>query len=199
MHTSRYAAVAAILAAGLIAGCGSSSTTTTSSSSTGAQPAAATVQSSSTAAAAGGAAPAALVTTKQGKLGTILAYGPKHVTVYLFEGDSGSHSSCTGACAHAWPPVIGKPSAGGRAVAADLGTTKRADGKLQVTYKGHPIYMFINDKDAGDAYGQGVKAFGADWYVLAPTGTKIEDSHSSSASSTSSSSGSGGGYSSNGY
>src|SRR5665213_776664 len=77
VHTSRYAAVAAILAAGLIAGCGSSSKTTSSKSTTGAQPAAATVQSSSTAAGAGGAVPAALVTTKSDKLGTVLAYGPK--------------------------------------------------------------------------------------------------------------------------
>lgn len=199
MQTSRYAAVAAILAAGLIAGCGSSSKATSSTSTTGAQPAAATVQRSSTAAGASGAAPAALVTTKQDKLGTVLAYGPKHMTVYLFEGDSGSHSTCTGACAAAWPPVIGKPSAGGSAVAADLSTTKRADGKLQVTYKGHPIYMFIKDKDAGDAYGEGVKAFGADWYVLAPSGSKIEDTHSSSAASSSSSSSSGSGYSNGGY
>ncbi len=196
MHTSRYAAVAAIVAAGLIAGCGSSSKTT---SSTGAQPAAAAAQSSSTAAGAGGAAPVALVTTKQDKLGTVLAYGPKHMTVYLFEGDSGSHSTCTGACAAAWPPVIGKPSPGGSAVAADLGTTARSDGKLQVTYKGHPIYGFVKDKDGGDAYGQGVKAFGADWYVLAPSGSKIEASHSTSAASSSSSSSSGSGYSNGGY
>ncbi len=195
MHTSRSAAVAAILAAGLVAGCGSSSKTTGSKRTTGAQAAAATVPSSSTAAAASGAAPAALVTTKQDKLGTVLASGPKHMTVYLFEGDSGSHSTCTGACAAAWPPVIGKPSAGGSAVAADLSTTKRSDGKLQVTYKGHPIYQFIKDKDSGDAYGQGVKAFGADWYVLAPSGSKIEDNHSSSSSSSSS----GSRYSNGGY
>jgi predicted lipoprotein with Yx(FWY)xxD motif len=197
VHTSRYAAVA-ILAAGLIAGCGSSSKTTSSQSTTSAQAAAATVQSSSTAAGAGGAVPAALVTTKQDKLGTVLAYGPKHMTVYLFEGDSGSHSTCTGACAAAWPPVIGKPRAGGSAVAADLSTTKRSDGRLQVTYKGHPIYLFIKDKDAGDAYGQGVKAFGADWYALTPAGSKIEDSHSSSPAASSSSS-SGSGYSNGGY
>jgi predicted lipoprotein with Yx(FWY)xxD motif len=194
VHTSRYAAVASILAAGLIAGCGSSSTSTSS-----AQPAAATVQSSSTAAGVSGAAPSALVTTKHAKLGTILAYGPKHLTVYLFERDSGPHSTCTGPCAAAWPPVIGKPSAGGSAVAADLGTTKRSDGKLQVTYKGHPLYMFIKDKDGGDAYGQGVKAFGAEWYTMAPSGSKVEGSHSSSAAtSTTSASSSSSGYSGGG-
>jgi predicted lipoprotein with Yx(FWY)xxD motif len=194
VHTSRHAAVASILAAGLIAGCGSSSKTTTS-----AQPAAATVQSSSTAstaAGAGGAVPAALVTTKHDKLGTILAYGRKRLTVYLFERDSGAHSTCTGPCAEAWPPVTGKPRAAGGAIAADLGTTKRADGKLQVTYKGHPLYLFVKDKDDEDAYGQGVSAFGAEWYVLAPSGSKVEEHHSSSGAS---SSGSSGGNSANGY
>lgn len=191
MHTSRFAVLAPILAAGLIAGCGSSSSTTS------AKPAAATVQSSSTAAGAPSSSNAALVTTKQNKLGTVLAYGPKRLTVYLFERDSGPHSTCTGACAMAWPPVTGKPSAQGGAVAADLGTTKRADGKLQVTYKGHPLYVFEKDKDSGDAYGQGVNAFGAEWYVLAPSGSKIEAKSAaagSNASSSSSSSSSGGGY-----
>ena len=194
MHPSRYAAVASILAAGLIAGCGSSATTTTH-----AQPAAA-VQSSTTAAGAGTAAPAALVSTKHDKLGTVLAYGPKHMTVYLFEGDSGSRSTCTGACAAAWPPVIGKPSAGGTAVAADLATTKRTDGTLQVTYKGHPLYLFIKDKDAGDAYGQGVKAFGAEWYALSPAGNTIDARHAApaAASTTASSSSSSPGYSAGG-
>jgi predicted lipoprotein with Yx(FWY)xxD motif len=182
VHRSRYAAVAAILAAGLIAGCGSSSTTTTSTTSTttSAQSAAATVQSSSTPAGVSGTAPAALVTTKHGKLGTVLAYGPKHLTVYLFERDSGPHSTCTGPCAAAWPPVTGKPSAGGSAVAADLGTTKRSDGTMQITYKGHPLYLFIKDKDDEDAYGEGVKAFGAEWYALSPSGGMVEEHHSSS-------------------
>ena len=198
MHPSRYAAVAAILAAGLIAGCGSSSTTTNRST-TSAQPAAATVQSSSTAAAAGSAVPAALVTSKQSKLGTILAYGPKRLTVYLFQGDSGTRSRCTGACAAAWPPIVGTPTAGGSALAADLGTSMRSDGRLQVTYKGHPLYLFIKDKDDGDAYGEGAKAFGAEWYALAPTGSIVQGSRPSSGSATSSSSSSGGRYSSGGY
>jgi predicted lipoprotein with Yx(FWY)xxD motif len=188
VHTSRFALLAPILAAGLIAGCGSSSSSTTS-----AQPAAATVQSSSTAAGAQSSS-VALITTKHNKLGTILAYGPKRLTVYLFERDSGPHSTCTGACAQAWPPVIGKASAHGGAVGADLGTTKRADGKLQVTYKGHPLYGFEKDKDDEDAYGQGVKAFGAEWYVLAPSGSKLEARSASADSATSSSSSSSSGY-----
>jgi predicted lipoprotein with Yx(FWY)xxD motif len=100
------------------------------------------------------------------------------LTVYLFEGDTGSTSSCSGACASAWPPVTttGTPTTTGSATAADLGTITRSDGTKQLTYKGHPLYYFIQDKDSGDAYGQGAKAFGASWYVLAPTGVKVDNS-----------------------
>jgi predicted lipoprotein with Yx(FWY)xxD motif len=117
------------------------------------------------------------VASKHGKLGTILAAGPKHLTVYMFEADKGTTSSCTGACAKVWPPVTteGKPAASGAAVAADLGSTMRSDGTEQVTYKGHPLYFYDDDKDSGDAYGQGSKAFGADWYVLKPNGSKVDE------------------------
>jgi predicted lipoprotein with Yx(FWY)xxD motif len=118
------------------------------------------------------------VQTKHAKLGTILAAGPKHLTVYMFEADKGTTSSCNGACASAWPPVTtaGSPTVAGSAVSADLGMITRADGTKQVTYKGHPLYYFDKDGDAGDAYGQGVKAFGADWYVLKPSGSKVDES-----------------------
>ncbi len=128
------------------------------------------------------------IATKHGKLGTILAAGPKHLTVYLFEADKGSSSSCSGACAKVWPPVTseGKATASGSAVSGDLGTTMRSDGTQQVTYKGHPLYFYDDDKDSGDAYGQGSKAFGAGWYVLKPSGEKL-DSDSAAKSSGSSS------------
>ncbi len=123
------------------------------------------------------AAPAAVVvSTKHAAAGTILAAGPRHLTVYLFEGDSGAASSCTGACAQAWPPVTGTPQAGGATAAAMLGTIHRADGTTQVTYDGHPLYFYTADKDDGDAYGQGIKSFGADWYVVAPSGGKVDNS-----------------------
>ena len=96
------------------------------------------------------------------------------MTVYLFEADKGSKSSCTGACAAAWPPVTGNPKAGAGAMAGDLGTITRPDGTKQVTYKGHPLYLYAKDGDAGDAYGEGLKQFGAGWYVLAPSGKKVD-------------------------
>ena len=134
--------------------------------------------SAATTASSGAPASGTPITAKHGKLGTILAAGPKQLTVYLFEGDKGAASACSGACASAWPPVTtaAVPSAGAGAIAADLGTITRADGSKQVIYKGHPLYFFIKDKDRGDAYGQGSKAFGADWYVLSPSGIKVDHS-----------------------
>lgn len=159
----------ALLSLLLAAGCGSSkSSTSSASTSTSAQstPAAAPVR----------------ITTKHDKLGTILAAGPKRLTVYLFEADSAGRSSCAGACVHAWPPVIGKPVAAGAVQAADLGTITRPDGSVQATYKGHPLYYFIKDKDDGDAYGQAVTAFGAKWFVLNPSGVAVHSSGAAPAS-----------------
>jgi predicted lipoprotein with Yx(FWY)xxD motif len=156
-----------------LAGCGSSSKSSSTPASSGGggaygQPSASSTSSSTS---------AALISTKRSsKLGTILAFGPKHLTVYLFQGDKAGASNCTGACPSVWPPVTGSPQAMGGAVSADLGTITRSDGTKQVTYKGHPLYRFIKDKDNGDAYGQGAKAFGADWYVLAPSGNKVDKS-----------------------
>jgi predicted lipoprotein with Yx(FWY)xxD motif len=170
---------AAATAVVLLAGCGSSSSS--SSSSTAASTPATTPSTQSTAASTSttaAAGPGMAVETKHGKLGTILAAGPKKLTVYMFEADKGTTSSCSGACAKVWPPVTtsGAPTAAGSAVSADLGTTKRSDGTEQVTYKGHPLYFYDDDKDAGDAYGQGSKAFGASWYVLKPNGSKLDES-----------------------
>jgi predicted lipoprotein with Yx(FWY)xxD motif len=166
---------AATAAVALLAGCGSSSSSSTTSSAAS-TPASTPTQSTaaSTTAAAG---PGVAVATKHAKLGMILAAGPKHLTVYMFEADKGTTSSCNAACAKVWPPVTtaGKPAVSGGAVAADLGTAMRADGTEQVTYKGHPLYFYDDDKDSGDAYGQGSKAFGADWYVLKPDGNKVDE------------------------
>lgn len=179
---------AAATAVALLAGCGSSSSS--SSSSTAASTPASTPSTQSTAASTSTTAasgPGVSVDTKHAKLGTILAAGPKKLTVYMFEADKGTTSSCNGACARVWPPVTtsAAPSGGAGAVSADLGTTKRSDGTEQVTYKGHPLYFYDDDKDSGDAYGQGSKAFGASWYVLKPSGAKIDEDpgdHKGSAS-----------------
>src|SRR4051794_1103842 len=94
---------------------------------------------------------AVTVTTAQTDLGRILVDG-RGRTLYLFEKDRHGKSACSGACAGYWPPLIasGKTRAGTGAKASLLGTTKRADGRLQVTYKHHPVYTFVQDARKGD-------------------------------------------------
>jgi predicted lipoprotein with Yx(FWY)xxD motif len=196
---------AATAAMALLAGCGSSSSSSTTAAST-----AAATPTQSTATTTASAGQGLTVQTKQDKLGTILAAGPKQMTVYLFEADKGTSSTCSGACAKVWPPVIAKGVTGvaGSAVSSDLGSTRRSDGSEQVTYKGHPLYYYAKDGDAGDAYGQGSTQFGAGWYVLKPNGEKLDSeasgassgsgasttSSSSSSSAATTSTSSGGGY-----
>jgi len=97
-------------------------------------------------------------------------------TLYLFEKDKGRSSTCYSACPSYWPPVTttGRPQAGRGVRAALLGTTKRRDKKLEVTYAGHPLYYFAGDMKRGDTNGQGLNQFGAGWYVVSPAGKKIE-------------------------
>jgi predicted lipoprotein with Yx(FWY)xxD motif len=165
-----FAATVAVLA-----GCGSSSSTTSSSASAPVATAATTTASAAAAPTSSGSGE--MIATKHSKFGTILAAGPKKLTVYLFEADKNGKSACSGACESAWPPVTtsGAAKIGGAAVSADLGTMMRSNGTEQVTYKGHPLYYFEKDKDDGDAYGQGSKAFGAGWYVMKPSGAKVDD------------------------
>ena len=99
-------------------------------------------------------------------------------SLYLFEADKSTTSTCSGACAAAWPPVTASamPMAGSGVSQSLLGTTKRADGTEQVTYNGHPLYYFAADTGAGMTKGQGSKQFGAGWYVLNAKGSKIDTS-----------------------
>jgi predicted lipoprotein with Yx(FWY)xxD motif len=112
---------------------------------------------------------------KTKSLGKVLANVHGH-TLYMFRADHGTKSACYGQCATYWPPLttVGKPVAGAGAKASLLGTTKRTDGKLQVTYKGHPLYTYLVDKKPGQTTGEGSKAFGAGWYALTPTGVVID-------------------------
>jgi predicted lipoprotein with Yx(FWY)xxD motif len=176
--TLTLGAAAAVLA--LLTGCGSSSSSS-SSSPASTTPETTTAAPSSSATTSGSSASTegegTVVSTTKGDLGTYLVAGPKHATVYLFEADEGGKSACSGACAHAWPPVItsGKPQASGHSVSADLGTIERSDGTMQVTYKGHPLYYFVEDTSHGEAKGEGSDAFGAEWYAMNAKGSKIDN------------------------
>ena len=96
-------------------------------------------------------------------------------TLYLFEADKGTSSTCYNACATYWPPLLtnGAPVAGTGVNPALLGTTKRTDGTTEVTYGGHPLYYVVTDHNPGDATGQGVDNFGAPWDVVGRDGKQI--------------------------
>jgi predicted lipoprotein with Yx(FWY)xxD motif len=147
---------------------------------TAATPASAPSSTSTNASAKTGA-----VRVANSNLGSILVDSTGR-TLYLFKADSGSKSACSGACATAWPPLraAGKPTAGSGANRAMLGTTPRSDGAAQVTYNGHPLYLYVGDKKPGDVTGQGVVAFGAAWYVVSPAGQQITSKPTSAPAGT---------------
>lgn len=123
------------------------------------------------------AAGAATVTTHQTSKGKVLASAAGR-TLYLFMADKNGKSSCNGSCAAAWWPDLtgGKPvAASGSGVKASLlGTTRRRDGKTQVTYKGHPLYLYYKDKSAGQTNGQNANQFGGRWYVVTTAGNPVK-------------------------
>jgi predicted lipoprotein with Yx(FWY)xxD motif len=96
-------------------------------------------------------------------------------TLYDFPPDKGTMSVCYGACAALWPPLTtkAKPHAGPGVRHSLLGTTRRSDGTLEVTYGGHPLYYYVADRKRGQFSGQGLDQFGAPWWVISPTGTEI--------------------------
>jgi predicted lipoprotein with Yx(FWY)xxD motif len=165
-------------AALLIAACGSYGTsaygTSTSPSSYGRYPGA-------TSPPAGTPEPPAPTTIalRNSALGPILVDGNGR-TLYLFEADRKDISTCNGACASVWPPLIahGTPVAAAGVNQSLLATTTRNDGSLEVAYNGHPLYYFVSDKQAGDISGEAITSFGADWYVLSAAGSKIDKDQS---------------------
>ena len=97
-------------------------------------------------------------------------------TLYLFEKDRKGQSACSGLCTTYWPPLLahGKTTAGKGARRSLVGSIRRADGSRQVTYAGHPLYLFSGDSRRGQVNGEGLTDFGASWDALTPAGKKIE-------------------------
>jgi predicted lipoprotein with Yx(FWY)xxD motif len=114
---------------------------------------------------------------RNGKLGRVIVDG-RGLTLYLFEKDKGGKSACYSACAKVWKPLLtsSKARAGTGVRSSLIGSTRRKDGTLQVTYGGHPLYHYDDDHKPGQTAGEGLRAFGAGWYVLAPSGKKIDKS-----------------------
>jgi predicted lipoprotein with Yx(FWY)xxD motif len=133
-----------------------------------------TVGLSSALASSHSASGGAKVAAASSKLGRILVDG-RGRTLYLFAKDKHGRSACAGQCASFWPPLLtsGKPHAAAGAKASLLGTTRRADGRLQVTYNQHPLYRFSMDTRKGQTNGEGVIAFGAEWDAFSPAGVKV--------------------------
>jgi predicted lipoprotein with Yx(FWY)xxD motif len=123
---------------------------------------------------AGAAGRGTVVKLRSSALGSIIV-DSRGITLYDFVQDKRTKSTCYGACAALWPPLLtkGKPIAGPGVRASLLGTTKRSDGKLEVTYGGHPLYYFVSDRRPGQTTGQGINQFGAPWWILSATGREI--------------------------
>ena len=164
-----FATLAAVGA--LAAGCGSSGSSSGGSGSSGGggvyggggAPATTSGQSSQ-----------ATVAVASSKVGKILVDGSGR-TLYLFQKDQPNQSACAGACISAWPvdQSNATPKAGSGVTASMLGTIKRGDGTTQVSYNQHPLYYYSGDSAAGQLNGQGLDAFGALWYVVAPSGGAV--------------------------
>lgn len=167
--------VIATLALGValaVAGCGGSSNSSSSGEAgygSGSESTAASSESSAN------SEPAATIAVANvgGGVGKVLV-DSKGFTLYYFKKDKGGKSACYGGCATVWPPLTtgGAPKGMSGVEASKLGTTKRSDGTVEVTYAGWPLYTYEADKKPGEANGTDVKSFGASWYPLHPNGEK---------------------------
>jgi len=180
------AAVALTLAA-----CGSDDSSSTSATSTSSSP---------STSAPTGTGTATVDLSDNAALGTEVLVDADGRTLYLFEkDDEADESYCSGACADAWPPLTstGKANAGDGLDASQLTTFEREDGGTQVAYAGHPLYLYAGDSAPGDANGNGVDQFGAEWYAMDASGDVVEDDQGSegAADDDSTSEDSGGEYS----
>ena len=130
-----------------------------------------------------GAAPAAMaragassgtVAVHSSSYGRVLFDG-RGFALYTFSHDPRGRSSCSGACAKAWPPFLVEraPSAGPGARASLLGSVRRADGTIQGTYAGRPLYYYVGDTKAGQILCQNVSEFGGRWLVLRANGVPV--------------------------
>ena len=96
-------------------------------------------------------------------------------TLYLFKKDRNGKSTCYSSCAMFWPPLLkhGTPTLGSGVKKSLLGTTRRRNGKRQLTYNKHPLYTYKLDTRAGQTKGEGLTAFGAKWYAVSATGKAV--------------------------
>jgi predicted lipoprotein with Yx(FWY)xxD motif len=166
----RLIAIGAAAGALLLVGCGGDDDDDSGA------PAAATSPATTAQTQTEAAAPAAKGTTiKTGdsQFGDVLFDGDDQA-IYYFDKESGSKSECYGACAEAWPPVLtkGEPQAGAGIQQRLLGTTQRSDGTTQVTYDGHPLYLYAHE-GPNQVTCHDVSEFGGLWLAVQPNGQAV--------------------------
>lgn len=135
--------------------------------------------------AASGLVPAPADTTVELKVARVQSFGlfltdADGRTLYAFDKDTMNTSNCTGTCLQNWPPytVQGAVTADPSLDKSKVGTMTRSDGTMQVTFDGHPLYYFVNDKNPGDVKGQGVANL---WHVLSPRGNPMNNAYPAAA------------------
>jgi len=101
--------------------------------------------------------------------GVTVLTNSKGFTLYSFAPDTSTTSKCNGTCAQNWPPVTGQVTAAG--VTGTFSTIKRADGSVQATFDGHPLYTFVGDTAPGQNKGNGLNAAGGLWHEITTSGT----------------------------
>jgi predicted lipoprotein with Yx(FWY)xxD motif len=130
--------------------------------------------------------------THKGPAGTYLT-DAKGRSLYVFAKDTSGTSNCSGSCAHYWPPLTGaSPQVASGLTASMAATTSRSDGSTQVTYNGHPLYLYIGDSKVGDTNGQGLDLSGGKWWLVDPHGAAITGNPAPTSSPSTSSGGYGG-------
>jgi predicted lipoprotein with Yx(FWY)xxD motif len=175
----RWWAPAGFAAAALIvAACGSTNTSSSGGPAVSSTPSAAASSQS-------GSSSSVVKTTTIG--GATVLTNAQGMTLYWFVPDTSAKSNCNGSCAHYWPPVKG-PVTAGSGVTGKLGTITRADGSIQATYNGHPLYTYLADTAPGQNQGNGINASGGVWHEVTVTGATAPGPAQSSTSSG------GGGY-----
>ena len=168
---SRTALTALALATGLlVAGCGGDEPGTTAATDTVTSTAPSTSEPSAPTSPSPSTSTGTAVTTGDSEFGVML-FDSRGQAIYLFDRERTSTPDCYDECATAWPPVLtdGPPQAEGAADSALLGTTRRTDGTLQVTYAGHPLYTYANE-GPGEVLCHDVFLNGGWWYVVTPEG-----------------------------
>jgi predicted lipoprotein with Yx(FWY)xxD motif len=199
MRYRRWAPAVLAIPALLLAACGSSTSPSTASGTKSASAMSTPTTSSSMGGSGMTSSGTAALEKIKTSVGPVLA-DAKGFTLYWYAKDTRMSSACTGSCAKAWPPVTGKPAAAmGFRLVGKFGTITRANGVLQATYKGHPLYTYAGDSAPGQVKGNGL---GGVWHALkvtavsavSPGGMMSSSSPTPSASKSSSGYGGGGGY-----